>query len=85
MCVCVYVVGACGTGRGGKKAHSVEGFTQITSASGGERGMLHNVSFLYYLHLTYYLQLYYASMLTKHVHSYCCQMTFCLHDLQRLP
>lgn len=69
MGVFVCVVGASGPGRGGKKAHSVEGFSQITSASGGERGMLiHNASLFYHLHLTYLelaylnLQLYCASM-----------------------
>ncbi len=49
VCVlCVCVVGASGPGRGGETTHSVEGFSQITSASGGERGMLiHNASLLY--------------------------------------
>lgn len=45
------VVGACGPGRGGQKAHSAEGFSQITSASGWERGTtIHNTSLLF-LHL----------------------------------
>ena len=41
------VLGTPGPGRGGETAHSVEGFSQITSASGGERGMrIHNVPLL---------------------------------------
>lgn len=39
------VVGACGPGRGGEKPHSAEGFSQITSAGGWERGTtIHNTS-----------------------------------------
>lgn len=50
----VGVLGASGSGRGGETTHSVEGFSQITSASGGERGMpIHNASLLYSLHITY--------------------------------
>lgn len=43
MVFAVCVVGASGPGRGGKTTHAIEGFSQITSASRGERGMLiHN-------------------------------------------
>lgn len=47
--VCVCVVGASGPGRGSKATHSVERFSQITSASGRQRGMLiHSASLLYF-------------------------------------
>ena len=47
VCVHVCILGPCGSGRGGKKAHSSERFSQITSASGGEGGLfVHNDSLL---------------------------------------
>lgn len=42
------------------------------------------MSNFYTIYITHSLQLYYANMLTKHVHSYCTQMSFYFDDLQRL-